>query len=519
MVKSQESMNESPSAVEATKLLRHSLSGVKWTIGLSALVMPLSYVTNLMLWRTSTEALGVYGLLVVLTSVTTTFLFFGGNPVLVRFIPELPKEKRLPFVLSYVALSLGLAAAFVVGSWAYPEILSSLLRRDLAGPEMPYLVLLVPIVVLLSITTAILQADLALKEMAVVTRLTPLVNFVGVFALHLTTVALSKEDIFLTIATIYTLSLLLPLTVALRHVVSRHLREIHRDLHLFFPPGFWTFAGFVHLSTLVVFVIDSFDQLVLLNRFDVEQLGLYRASLVTAQFVRWLPLILTETTLPMFTHLFASQNHDLIPETYERIVQYGALATSLLGVFIAIFAQPILLMFGQAYVESSSSILVILASVFILSALSTVNSSVIVANRAVRQGMTNGLIGSVLQIGISLSYIGQVGPLAVAVGKAFNLLCITVLNAWLVFRMTGLRPPRRVVTLFAFDALIVWVSQVWAVESWSGLLVRNSLLLASLVALILWLRMLRLDDGRGIIRQLGRHSIAKSARLLLGDGK
>ena len=84
--------------METEQILKSSVVGARWTLGLSLAVIPLSYGTNIILGRTSPEALGTYGFLTVLISVVATFFMFGGSQVIVKFLPQLESEKRSAFL-------------------------------------------------------------------------------------------------------------------------------------------------------------------------------------------------------------------------------------------------------------------------------------------------------------------------------------------------------------------------------------------------------------------------------------
>src|SRR6266403_2455495 len=85
---------------------RHLISGMRWTLWLSVLSAPCGYITTVLLARVDPAVVGTYGLLSLYIGLTSIFLFFGGNGVAIKFLPELPPEKRLPFLTSYFLMIL-----------------------------------------------------------------------------------------------------------------------------------------------------------------------------------------------------------------------------------------------------------------------------------------------------------------------------------------------------------------------------------------------------------------------------
>jgi O-antigen/teichoic acid export membrane protein len=273
------------------------------------------------------------------------------------------------------------------------------------------------------------------------------------------------------------------------------------SIQVFFPQGFWYFATIIQLSTVALFILDSFDQAFVVSHFDLSKLGLYRAPLVTAQSVRWMPLILTQTMLPLFSNLSARREEQHIRFVYARLTRYGVLGTSTVALILILFSRQILGLFGEAYV-ATSSVLAILSGVFILSAISTVNSSMIVATGRVGWGAVSGLIGSTAQIFLSLMLADRLGLNGIAIAKASNLLCITALNALFVLWAFGLRPENKVIMVLAIDLVAIFLAQ-WIVPPTLPLVVaRNLAILAGFSYLVWRLGVITSDDCRFLLSML-----------------
>ena len=83
---------------------RQIVSGMRWTVWLSAVSIPFSYGTTVLLARTSPEAIGTYGLLSVYIGAVLGLFYLGGDAVAIKFIPELDPERRLSFLVSYFTI-------------------------------------------------------------------------------------------------------------------------------------------------------------------------------------------------------------------------------------------------------------------------------------------------------------------------------------------------------------------------------------------------------------------------------
>lgn len=467
---------------------------MKWTLLLSAAVMPFSYATSIILGRISPEALGIYGILALFGSATTTFLMFGGNQTIVRFLPQVSPERKTGFIFSYAALVF-LLASFVVLCFALdPSVLTYVLKRDIYPNLLPYLIFLIPIVLLLNISLAILQAQLEIKWMSVAQKLTPTIAFLGASFVYFFSERLF-EKLLAPIVILTIFSYAVPLLLALPQIYKKLIGGSPVKIGFYFPKRFWHFAFIVHLGAISAFVLDSFDQALVLSRFDVGQLGLYRASLVTAHLVRWVPLILTQTMFPTFSNLVAINEGTYIRDVYQAAVKYNTLVTSCIALTFILFPREILSMFGSTYLEGEIA-LVILGSAFILSSISTVNNCVIIAKGRVIPGVLNGLIGSGVQIFASLLLVDRWGSSGAATGKALSLVSMTLLSAWIAFRIMDLKPDKGTFVILAIDALLIGLSRIITPSSSVLTLSRNLIALAGFMVIVIKAGVLSKKDRR-----------------------
>lgn len=475
-----------------SKLLRSFIQGTRWMIALSILVLPVSYLNSILLGRISPKALGLYGLLLLAGSLTTLFLF-GGSQTLVKFLPSTPADRRIPFVLTYGLLVCGVAALLLIAIAIDPGLLSLLVRRDLDPRSIRYLFPFVPLILLVAIFRAILQARMEVKWMTIATKVVPLISFAGFAVLYLLWRYIPDELLGEAILVIFCVAQLVSIILAAYQVYTRFIKVEPLSIGLFLPSDFWRFGSIMSLSMVVILILNNFDQVLVFSQFEIDQLGIYRASLTTAEFVRWLPVLSTQAVLPLFSHLLADDQQNQIHVAYRRVMRYNTLATCAIALIIVLFSQEILRLFGNPYLQAEG-ILVLLAGVFVLSGISTVNSSFIVATGRVELGLISGVVGAVLQIAISLMLIEHLGTEGAAIGKAMNFVGIFVLNAWFANRIAGLKPDRRSVELLGLFFLALLLSRFVKPESMALTFTRNGILLSIFVAQVL--RWFDYDDYR-----------------------
>lgn len=466
---------------------------------------PLSYGINILLGKISPQVLGTYGLLVLFSSLVPTFLLFGGSQVIVRFLPTIHARKKLSFVASYLVLVLALASMALFCVKVNPSIISYISRRDLEAGLLPYLVLLTPVLLLLHISTATLWAQMEIKWMKICQKSNVILTFVGAVLLYLLRGRIGQETMSVLVASLVLASFTLSLFLALYQTYTKVIAYLPLNLELFFPSGFWHFAAAVYLGTIFWFILERFDQALVWSRLSVSDLGLYRAPLTTAEVVRWLPLASAQAALPLFANLLARGDDTRVAQAYGILTRYSTLATSAVSLPLILFSREVLALFGQSYLEGDL-ILTVLASVFILSAISAINTSLLVARGQPSLIVLNGLVPNSVQILAALLLVGRLGLMTVAIGKSLALVSYALANGWMVAKLWRVRLHRQTILILAMDVAIIALSQLILTPHFFLKVVRNVVLLGGFALGLVKLRILSKEDLRLFIRLLlGRY--------------
>lgn len=135
--------------LSTTEIKKRSIKGVKWLIVMNGLGVPAAFLVVLMLGRVGPVALGVYALAQILIGVITTFVVYGGAPVLSVFMPKLSgAEDRGRFLFSYALILLGMMTVTLGLFWLFPVAFEFLLQREFDMHNYGWFVLLAGVVVL-----------------------------------------------------------------------------------------------------------------------------------------------------------------------------------------------------------------------------------------------------------------------------------------------------------------------------------------------------------------------------------
>ena len=282
-----------------------SVSGAKWTIFLSTLGVPLGFATTIVLARISPEALGIYGLLAVLVTFTTTFILFGGINVLAKYLPEMEKRKQAFFLRSYAFVIYAFAAPIILIIYFYPQILATIFGQQIPQNFLNYFVVFVPIILLFSLLNYGLNGLLEIKTSSIIAQVLTFSNFLFFTFMYFFYRSFFSNNLWLIIfgfsILLYCFLILLQylaLEKKLR-VSPSHAAEIevkatrrHDDVikqqgsislsklklvkfsvpSFYLPVGFWSFVWFANLSTITFFIADRLDQLLAVHYFSISVL-------------------------------------------------------------------------------------------------------------------------------------------------------------------------------------------------------------------------------------------------------
>jgi len=432
------------------EVVQRAITGAKWTIILSVIALPISYVTNIILGRLSPEVLGTYSLLNIFIIFVTSFILFGGNNVIVRFLPQIDRDRRAPFLKGYLLVTVAIAVAAIAIIFFFPQILELLLGENLPEGDLSYLlIILVPVVTLFFVFVYTLNALMEIKTSVILRQAIVYGNFVVFLVLFFFARTFFSEHAS---AIIWGFSLALYIVMALLSwLLTRKKMRIAgkgnpspTKLEPYLPTGFWGFSLFVHASSIVYFVYDKVDQLFVVHYFNVGELGLYYAALQTALLIRFIPMLIGNVLLPTFSNLIASNDTELIHKGYQEVVKYNTLLTVVASLCCIFFSKEILGLFGVAYV-GNHLVLVMLAIFLGMASMGGINSSLVIAKGRAGIYLLNSLAQIALQIALMFFLIGRLGVLGLAISRGASVILAQIGLILIVTRVLnmGIKIPRQ----------------------------------------------------------------------------
>jgi len=445
--------------MKTDEIMKKSISGAKWTVFLSVIAMPVSYATNIILGRASPEALGIYGLLNIFILSITTFILFGGSNVVIKYLPEIDRNRRVLFLRSYFTI-ISFIALFTLGSiYVYPRILELLFGEALLPYMLPYLILFMFIIIIYSIFDFVLTGLMEIKASISIKQVLVYGNFVVFSLLFFLSKDFFREHLWMTIWGIsfisYTIISLLAFFISAKSLNIMNLNKGEsqssdrkatflssgiielKNIYFYLPAKFWSFAFFIHLSTIISFVNDKLDQLFIIRYFNIHEFGLYFAALQTAMLIRYIPILIGNILLPAFSNLLASNEVERIQKAYQEIVRYNTLIVITATLACIFFSKEIIGIFGVEYIKSHL-VLVALSCFFSTSSIGVANNALIIAKG--RAGIYLLSEIAVTAIGIVLIFFltEKLGVLGLAIGKGVTVALWQLVSSFIATMLLGL---------------------------------------------------------------------------------
>jgi O-antigen/teichoic acid export membrane protein len=328
----------------------HMISGMRWTLWLSVLSAPCGYITTVLLARVNPAVVGTYGLLSLYVGLTSVFLFFGGNGVAIKFLPELPAEKRLSFLISYFLVILAATLPYQIVASIWPKGLQYVLGSGAGNWFGVLLVWLAPFYILSSLVLAALKGLLQIKWSQVYNRIITLASF-ALYAILYSGARrfLASHYVGIIWSTYLVLAILMTILATrrlLRHLRSGHLRE---PLRFFLPLGFWSYTSGLQLVSILTFLSTRLDYVFILNAGGLVEFGRYVTLVTLVSVIPTFATFVLDSLLPSLTNTLALRDYESSRRLTEIYLRFMLPCGLLAATFAILFAHPLFAVLGPRY--------------------------------------------------------------------------------------------------------------------------------------------------------------------------
>lgn len=491
-----------------TEIKKRSVKGTKWLVVMNGIGMPATSLIALMLGRVGPAALGSYALAQVLIGVVTTFVVYGGKPVLTVFLPKLTDaEDRGRFLFSYALILVGMMTVALGLFWVFPKGFEFLLQREFDMQNYGWFVMLA-IVVVASETLANTASGLMLIKTAAIARqmirlvLLPLVAILFFFRREML-VDYSLPIILGGFAMGYILA-----TVICVLGVSRE-RRFETRFGWSIPSGFWAFSLSTMAATIFSFLYSNFDRMAVLSIYNVEGLGMYQAVLSINGLLERIPSLLQSSVIPTFSNLLGANHQAAFTRAFAILCRWAVVPITLVSLFVMGFSPEILGLFGEIYVKYAY-LLTLFGFVSIIRSMSLPTLTILTCMEENTFRFLQTFLMISAQCILTLAFMSSYGVMAIAGAK---MLCVSISAiVAIIYVFFGLGVGKGIPISYRAALLsgaLMAILRIWVVPV--GWLAATMLTLLCFAVFVV-VSKFRLDEVCSILRFVVRHDVDTLSR-------
>lgn len=342
---------ESPGVV-AEHHREQMVAGMRWTLWLSVFLAPCGYITTVLLARIGPQVVGTYGILTLYIGLTSVFLFFGGNGVAIKFVPELPQDKRLSFLLSYCLVILAATLPYQIAASIWPGGLKYVFGKEVNDWFGLLLIWVAPIAIFSSLALAALKGLLEIKWSQVYNRVITLGTFVLYVALYFGDRSLLAAQYKTIIWSTFGFLTLIVTALATRRLL-RHIPwpRDQKSLRFLLPPGFWPYTWGLQASSVLNFLSARLDYIFILNAGGLVEFGKYVTLITLTSVIPTFATFVLDSLLPSLTHTLALRDYSTARRITEVYLRFMLPCGLIAATFAILFVHPLFKILGPRYID------------------------------------------------------------------------------------------------------------------------------------------------------------------------
>ncbi len=190
-------------------------------------------------------------------------------------------------------------------------------------------------------------------------------------------------------------------------------------------------ASFAILSQIDTVMIGSF--------IGPEAAGIYNAAVKTAAWTSFVLQIVNMVAAPVFTTLYAQGDIQGLQKTVSRVTNWIFFPTLAISLFLMLFSQPILSLFGSDFIEASWSLKILVTGQMINALCGSVAILMIMTGHQ-KKSLPVVVCSALINVVLNAILIPLFGIAGAAIATSFTMIVWNVWLGILVIKYIGVRP-------------------------------------------------------------------------------
>ncbi|MFC6333771.1 oligosaccharide flippase family protein [Paenibacillus septentrionalis] len=392
-------------------------NGAKAVLFISMLAIPIQLITSMLISRVSPEAVGLLGIVELFYLSIITFFLFGGETALVKIISDTGTENnKRSFLLYYLLLCLFF---YFIVVFLMKMINIDIIKVITSSNENTNILMYASggLIIIYHIILSFYKEQGRFLKYAIGTKVFNIVCFLAtililyngeletikvffyfILAGYFVVVVLSIKNINFNFSNLYT-------------VIQNKNNKI------------FGYVLFLYASTIVAFLYDKIDQIILLNQFGLATLGGYYIVLKIVNMAKLIPNIYNSTFYP---YLCKNLKEDNSNDIFKMLLNRNLLVIIPIVVF-SIFNSDLIirLLFDETYLEYSGIFQLFMCSVLLGSPAIILNNFLFALGKT-KQYFLISSVSVLLQIILILPFINFFGVIGAVIAKVITMI-ITII--------------------------------------------------------------------------------------------
>ncbi|EMS70357.1 lipopolysaccharide biosynthesis protein [Ruminiclostridium cellobioparum] len=382
------------------QLERKYNNGAKVVLLVSVLAIPLQLATSAVISRVSAEASGILGIIELFYNIIITFFLFGGETAIVKLLSDIkqPLNKKR-FIVYYIRICLIYFVVFTVAFRLFGiDIIKIFVGIDENTTLSMYLAGI--LIIICNILLAYVKEQEHFFIYSIGTKVFNIVTFFGTLYIAVINKSNAKSNLFMSLFIGFIL-LLIYLLIKNKLFNLKALFEFKRPEQKIFK-----YALFLHLSTIMAFIFDKADQIIIINKLGLGVLGGYYLIVKIVNMIKLIPNIYNSTFYP---YICKQLNKETSNKIFGILINRNLMIIFPITVSIVMNSKLIVrVLFGPEYLDYTN-ILQLFTITVIISAPAIILNNYLFALGKSKQYFIISVISVVFQVSLMLPLLKYVG--------------------------------------------------------------------------------------------------------------
>ncbi len=406
--------------LKVQEVKKKAVVSAKWLMITSVVCMACSWLTNALLGRIAPEVLGQYAIVSIFISTINTFVIVGDSAVLSNFIPKAGDDReRTNIFFSLSILTFGMYIVFGTIILFVPAISSKLIGGMTFGNRLAAVMLTGLFYMIMALVSNLLISVLEARISKIMVQLNSIILPVVLVAISFVDLQWLIENILIVVLITRAFSDAAALCIGLYWLKKNIV--FSKNFRFYWPKRIRNFNFSSYAQSIFSYIYNNVDKLFLVSLGSMGQLGYYQAILSVIAVVEYVPNMIYSVTVPYFSNIIAMKETQLVRNSYEKMERYFVLFVDSIVIGLIACSQIIMRIFGEGYLDYANLLVVYLVA-YSATALSRINTSLVVSLEMNRLRFINSFLQISIQIGITIALFDKLKIMSLILGKGTGVL-------------------------------------------------------------------------------------------------